>query len=145
MVNLLLKADRFYYDWPFLYNRSMEHEFLNKKWWWGWLEKNFEFLGGLNLSEQGNDVHFTEAHQFIQHFQFRWYKSAVAFVGYRYCEKKRPQFWVKRDKINVIISFNLEDSERELQILEALSKPDLLPLCLNTWAEPFVAPYFSQN
>ena len=86
-------------------------------------------------------------------WNFQWYKSDVVALGYMHREKAlgythrekaMPVFWVHdlNGPEHMIKDFNRKDSERELQIFEALAKPKLLPLCMNTWAEPFMINYF---
>jgi len=78
-------------------------------------------------------------------WNFQWYKSDVVVLGYMHKEKVMPFFWIyaiEDPDSSMIRDFNRKDSERELQILEALAKPELLPLCMNTWAGPFMINYF---
>lgn len=134
-----------------LLQKSIEKSFLLlQKFWWTWLENNFTFLGRLNIFSEPSPISISSPFQIqkkINPNEFRWYASDVVLLGYKYCERRRPLFWAynPHTKISVLREFNMEEAERELQILEALANPDLLPLCLNTWAESFAAEYFARE
>lgn len=135
--------------------------YLSNVWWNGWLGKTFPTYYGFPNSLWGIKIHnfnllhyrfsdyyrFSDSSKYEDPFKYSWYSSEVAAVGYKYKKLKRPDFWIfiPESKLSIFHEFNMEDAENDLQILEAISNPTLLPLCLNSWAEPVMVNYFNRK
>jgi hypothetical protein len=108
--------------------------YLKPEWWRDWLEKIFpENIGYRHITHEVHRNGFQTMH---------WYKSGDVFFSL-YCNKgSRPNYYVKiavEDGAYLEKVFDLENAETEIQFIEALANPELLPLCINTpYATPFI-------
>lgn len=124
-------------------------KYLVNKWWTNWLREQFPYFVGTPDLSWGIKESYQERMQEaigVNIWDYQWYKSDVAAFGYRYLQQTRPYLWVfvPETKLSLLRTFRLEDAEEDIQIIEAIANPKLLPLCLHTWAKPVVIDYFER-
>lgn len=109
-------------------------DYLKPEWWRDWLEKTFpEDHGYKRIPWDNSHNGWLSTH---------WYKCGDIFFSLSCNKGSRPIYYVKisgEEGAYLERTFDLEDSETEIQFIEALAKPELLPLCINTpYATPFI-------
>lgn len=117
-------------------------DYLEYDWWHKWLGETFpEYHGSPDPSWVINRSSIMNVRDYV------WYKSNVAVLGYMNLYRARPIFsvFIPETNYSFMRIFHMEEAERELQILEALAKPELLPLCISTWAGEIVTDYFKRH
>lgn len=116
-------------------------DYLEYNWWHKWLGENFpEYHGSADPTWKVSNL--VDSHR----YPYLWYKSDVAIIGYQHYYRKRPAFmvYVPETGYQYRRVFNMEEAEEDLLIIEAIAKPKLLPLCINTWAGDLMTDYFKR-